>query len=390
MPNLRGTGPIIITDAADNEVARIENEDNFIKIFSLTGYQIQLTGVQSNNARRPSIVLKAGLPSMGAGYEQEDAEITVGGGGYIKGVIKVLENDIESCIIDSNSFQLKKDGKTSFFVNGNNAKIYFHDPDDPHGQREPQSIIDGLKGQIDINNIDIKGDSSELSFYKPGVQREIGRTILLDGKNGNLTLGGSTRTDGDLMILNRERKISIGLNGDSGRITLGSTAINNHGSIMLYDSKGKQSIFLDGDNGDIRIRNADLAEKFKKSVKYSLDPGTVAIFDDNGRVRPCNTCYDKRVAGIVSGANKVSAGLVLGEDFSSTSDEDILIAMSGTSYCKVDANFGSIDVGDLITTSSTSGYGMKLTDSSKALGTIVGKSIGKLNSGLGLVPVLIA
>jgi hypothetical protein len=64
--------------------------------------------------------------------------------------------------------------------------------------------------------------------------------------------------------------------------------------------------------------------------------------------------------------------------------------LAGTAYCKVDATYGGIQVGDLLTTSPTPGYAMKVTDASRAFGAVLGKALRPLASGTGLVPVLVA
>jgi rRNA processing protein Krr1/Pno1 len=59
-------------------------------------------------------------------------------------------------------------------------------------------------------------------------------------------------------------------------------------------------------------------------------------------------------------------------------------------YCKVDARHGSIEVGDLLTTSDTPGHAMKATDSLKAFGSVIGKALRPLKEGQALIPILIA
>ena len=49
-----------------------------------------------------------------------------------------------------------------------------------------------------------------------------------------------------------------------------------------------------------------------------------------------------------------------------------------------------IEVGDLLTTSATPGHAMKATDPLKAFGAVIGKALRPLDSGQGLIPVLIA
>lgn len=60
----------------------------------------------------------------------------------------------------------------------------------------------------------------------------------------------------------------------------------------------------------------------------------------------------------------------------------------GKVYCKVDARNSSIEMGDLLTTSSTQGYAMKAEDPMKAFGAVIGKALGPIKEGLGMIPVL--
>jgi hypothetical protein len=65
------------------------------------------------------------------------------------------------------------------------------------------------------------------------------------------------------------------------------------------------------------------------------------------------------------------------------------IALVGKVCCKVDAAYGPINVGDLLTTSPTPGHAMKIGDRGRALGAILGKALAPLPSGQGLIPILV-
>ena len=65
------------------------------------------------------------------------------------------------------------------------------------------------------------------------------------------------------------------------------------------------------------------------------------------------------------------------------------IGLLGKVYCKVDAQYGPIDVGDLLTTSPTAGHAMKADDPPKAFGSVLGKALRPLRAGQGLLPILI-
>jgi hypothetical protein len=62
----------------------------------------------------------------------------------------------------------------------------------------------------------------------------------------------------------------------------------------------------------------------------------------------------------------------------------------GKVYCKVDANYSSIGVGDMLTTSATPGHAIKAENPLKAFGAVIGEALGPLKTGTGLIPVLVA
>lgn len=62
----------------------------------------------------------------------------------------------------------------------------------------------------------------------------------------------------------------------------------------------------------------------------------------------------------------------------------------GKVYCKVDAGYGAVEIGDLLTTSPTPGHAMKAADASIAFGAVIGKSLARLPSGQGMIPIRIA
>ena len=63
------------------------------------------------------------------------------------------------------------------------------------------------------------------------------------------------------------------------------------------------------------------------------------------------------------------------------------VALSGLVFCKVDAGYGEIRVGDLLTTSPTPGHAMRSDD--PLPGTIIGKALEPLESGTGMIRVLV-
>jgi hypothetical protein len=95
------------------------------------------------------------------------------------------------------------------------------------------------------------------------------------------------------------------------------------------------------------------------------------------------------VAGIVSGADGVKPGLLMGQK-GTVADGEHPVALTGRVYCKVDADFGAIEPGDLLTTSPTPGHAMKVSDHAQAQGAILGKAMTALEAGQGTVLVLVS
>jgi hypothetical protein len=65
------------------------------------------------------------------------------------------------------------------------------------------------------------------------------------------------------------------------------------------------------------------------------------------------------------------------------------MAMMGIVPTKVSAENGPIETGDLLVTSSTVGYAMKGTDRDRLTGSVVGKALASLDSGKGVIEVLV-
>lgn len=172
---------------------------------------------------------------------------------------------------------------------------------------------------------------------------------------------------------------NTGISGESG------TGVGVHGK------GGRLAGFFEGNvevTGDIRLANADCAEDFDVTGQVKVEPGTVMVLGSEGALSQSLQPYDKRVAGVISGAGDYKPGIVLDQQKNSGNRQPI--ALMGKVFCKVDAQFGAIEVGDLLTTSSTPGHAMKTNEPLKAFGAVIGKALRPLNDGRGLIPILIA
>ncbi len=138
--------------------------------------------------------------------------------------------------------------------------------------------------------------------------------------------------------------------------------------------------------GDIQLVGADLAEEFCGDGD-DIEPGCVVVATGLDLIEMCATAYDRRVAGVVSGAGSCRAALVL--DRRVDSDTRWPVALAGKVWCRVDATDVSIEVGDPLTTAPIAGYAMRATDPVRAFGAVLGKALAPLASGRGLIPVLV-
>lgn len=212
-----------------------------------------------------------------------------------------------------------------------------------------------------------------------------------------LRTGGTDVSDGGILSLytyNGTETVTLDANSSGGAL------------LQLDRVDGTSSITLDADfggSGDGRITcdeirlngGADFAEFFDVipdvNSALEIEPGMLVSIDpDNpGKLRPCSDAYDKKVAGIISGANGVKPGLMMGQD-NSIASGDHPVALSGRVYVKATNLNGDIKPGDFLTTSSKTGYAMKVKKMKKAKGAIIGKAMTGLDAPDGYVLVLVS
>ncbi len=166
-------------------------------------------------------------------------------------------------------------------------------------------------------------------------------------------------------------------------------------AIRLKDSSGITRITLDPQRtGGGRVitpvlqitGGSDLSEQF--DISGDTKPGMVVSINPNaeGKLVISHEAYDRKVAGIISGANGVLPGMLMGQQGSEANGAHA-VALSGRVYCFAEQSAGTIMAGDLLTTSSVPGHCMKVTDHVKAQGAIIGKSMGTVKNGMVLVLV---
>ncbi|HVM46619.1 MAG TPA: hypothetical protein VMU04_01260 [Candidatus Acidoferrum sp.] len=135
---------------------------------------------------------------------------------------------------------------------------------------------------------------------------------------------------------------------------------------------------------------ADLAEPFKISAApAAIPPGAVLVIDEQnpGHLKMSDREYDTRVAGVISGANGVNPGIQMQQQ--ALMEDGRNVALTGRVYVQAEASNGAIMPGDLLTTSSTPGHAMRVTDHARAQGAVLGKAMTPLTGGKGMVLVLV-
>jgi hypothetical protein len=207
-------------------------------------------------------------------------------------------------------------------------------------------------------------------------------TVVLDANTA--ATGGSVL---DMYALNGQKTVEI-----STDETLGTGS-----RIVLRKYDGTPTITLDADyQGDGRVvtqelqitGGADLVESFDTG-DAPCEPGTVVVIDPDrpGELRPSQRAYDRRVAGIVSGAGGVKPGIHMGLE--GVVGGSTPVALTGRVYVRCTDEGGAIRPGDLLTSSSTAGCAMRAGDVERSFGAVIGKAMTALDGATGLVLVLV-
>jgi hypothetical protein len=209
---------------------------------------------------------------------------------------------------------------------------------------------------------------------------------------------GAQTTFSEIGVTNASGNVVIAATPDSvgdGEIVWGSAAgapkgiilvsAQGAGQVAVFNTAGQPRFILDGNSGLISGAG-DVAERFPSAAR--LEPGTLVSIDPSagGAVMAATRPYDRRVAGVVSGANNYHPGITMGADHSV--ETAVPVTLTGTVYALASNVNGPIRAGDLLTTSAVPGHAMRATDADAARGAIVGKALDDLKGDRGLVMIL--
>ena len=118
---------------------------------------------------------------------------------------------------------------------------------------------------------------------------------------------------------------------------------------------------------------ADLAEKYETDAE--IEAGSVVVFGGEKEITECDSECDHRVAGVIS----TDPAYMMNSD-----GEGQYLALTGRVPCKV---VGPVAKGDLLVTSDVKGHAM--VDNNAQPGRIIGKAVGSIDSGEGIIEVLV-
>ncbi len=329
----RFSGTVDFLDSAGNSILTVDPDSSSTQIVYKTPSRYQVMGLTSTGL----LTLMGAGADYGARIDGTLGWLILGGGGDRRGKI-LIRDERKEIVIALDAF---------------NAKI--------------QVGKSGNAGDIVVRD---------------GHERDV---IVLDARNATVNVGTSGNA-GEIVVRDALGRDVIVLDARNATVNVGTSG--NAGDVIVLDEAGRNAIHLNGASGDIILNNADCAEDFDLTPAVVAEPGTVMVLDQDGAIQPSSVAYDKTVAGVISGAGECKPGIVLDRRPSETPRSPL--ALVGKVYCKVDATSTPVEVGDLLTTSSTPGHAMKATDPQRAFGAVIGKALRPLQDGTGLIPILVA
>lgn len=183
---------------------------------------------------------------------------------------------------------------------------------------------------------------------------------------------------------------------DSGNIGIGTTSpgakLEIDGNVKLTAGSGASMTYADGTVQSTAwtgvLQGGDYAESVDVDGDRSkYEPGDVLVIDSKhpGHFLKSAVPYATDVTGIFA----TKPGVVGRRQGGPRNPDEVPMAMIGIVPTHVSAENGPIHAGDLLVTSSTLGYAMKATDRSRMPGAIVGKALGDLDSGRGVIEVVV-
>lgn len=236
----------------------------------------------------------------------------------------------------------------------------------------PSALSVGIWSSPGANNAQIGGNFAvgNTVFARQGNSVELATDTTFGGVHDNHT---------------GVRMFAYNMNGWS-TANLGIQISNNWGSYGSVVARiGEFGIWT---KGTYSSPYCDIAELFEPSQKNDgLESGDIVVLDEEEekKIKKSSHSYSTLIVGVVSTNPNMTMGLL--ED--NSNEDHPPVALLGRVPTKVTTENGPIKIGDLIVSSSKPGYGMRCEDYDKCQGAVVGKATENLESGEGLIEVLI-
>jgi hypothetical protein len=190
------------------------------------------------------------------------------------------------------------------------------------------------------------------------------------------------------------RITSLFVQGSSGNVGIGTTSpgtkLEVDGNLKLTSGSGASITFQDGTVQSTAWTGVLCGGDYAESVdvtgdrtNYSLGDVLVIDPDHAGKFLKSAEEYSTAVMGVYS----TRPGMVGRRQATPKSPEEVPMAMVGIVPARVSAENGPVRPGDLLVTSSRPGYAMKGTDRTRMLGAVIGKALGSVESGVGVIEV---
>ncbi len=426
-------GSIVALDQGANETAHLSGQNG-----SLT-----LGGIGQGG----SLVLLDNNRATSVRMDAVGASLTLGAAGHSSSFVMKDRSGKYSVELSGNGAQFSLGGNT------NNGTVYLVDRNN-----ETTVSLKADTGSLELGGKAVAGDLTILNAKQIPV-------VHANASNATLTLGRFGGPGGTLNITNPDGGYTLFASAGSikgtFRSAIGGFTVNTRSACALGLGNGRDpSIFqLKNDKGQTHFQSFgrrsssqeigrsnnhasdgsyagitniwgmlcvyghfaspkgsnDIAEEFPSAENIDVLPGSVMKIGEEGKLILSNEAYDRRVAGVVSGAGDLEPAIVLGavqatldlqveqqvdqdeQDPMSNDDGEpaqqehtVPLSLSGKVYCMVDSSNGPIEAGDMLTTSDTPGHAMKADDPLRAFGAVIGKALEAHDGDAGLIPIIVS
>jgi len=226
--------------------------------------------------------------------------------------------------------------------------------------------------------------------------------VRMDAQGGNAgaisfytgpSTGGFSYPISNSQLGNYQRMTIVGRNVGIGTATPGAM-LEVNGNLKLSTGAGAAITFSDATVQSTAwtgvLSGGDYAESVDITAgRDSISPGDLVVInaERNGQFLKSTEAYSTLISGVYATKPGVTGRR---QPKDKSSDDEVPMAMIGIVPTKVSTENGPIHRGDLLVSAGTPGYAMKGTDHSRMMGAVIGKALAPLETGSGVIEVLIS